>query len=192
MEKFYVPLNNEVVSLEPITQEHIEGMKLACGDSEIWRWFTVDLSDPDKLGNWMSQLLEESAVGQKMTFAVRLKETGEVIGSSSFGNIDWSENNIEIGWTWIGGGYIGKGINKHMKFLMLRHAFEVMDIERLELRTDEVNLRSRRAMEKIGATYDAALRHHRRTRGDRRRTTVVYSILKHEWPEVKKTIFKEF
>jgi len=192
MNEFYRTLSDEKVSLEPLTADHIESLKEVCGDEEIWRWFTVSLSNPVDMAVWMNQLLSDSEQGKKMTYAVRLLETDKIIGSSSYGNIEWKEKNIEIGWTWIGNDYIGSGINKHMKFQMLSHAFENMGIERLELRTDEVNVRSRRAMEKIGAKHDATLRSHRYTKGGRRRNSVVYSILREEWPEIKTSIFKDF
>lgn len=191
MKEYYQVLTNDKVALEPLTKDHIEALKDVCGDADIWRWFTVDLSPPDVLAKWMNQLLQESE-GMKMTFAVKLLESDQIIGSTSYGNIEWSEKNIEIGWTWIGKPFIGAGINKHMKFLMLSHAFDQMNIERLELRTDELNVRSRKAMEKIGAKHDATLRSHRYTRGDRRRDTVVYSILREEWDEIRNSIFKEF
>ena len=191
MEEFYKPLSDEKVSLEPLTSDHIESLKEVCGDPDIWRWFTVDLSPPEEMAKWMYQLLKESNDCKKMTFAVRLQETGKIIGSTSYGNIEWGEKNIEIGWTWLGRDYIGAGVNKHMKFLMLCHAFETMDIERLELRTDEINVRSRRAMEKIGAQHDGTLRNHRYTRGGRRRNTVVYGIIKSDWEGIKSTIFKD-
>ena len=127
-----------------------------------------------------------------MSYAVQLNETAEIIGATSYGHISWEEKALEVGWTWLGKKYIGAGINKHMKFLMLQHAFEQMEIERLELRTDELNARSRKAMEKIGAKHDGTLRNHRSTQGGRRRNTVVYSIIKEEWPEIRQTIFKEF
>ncbi|MEP1094989.1 MAG: GNAT family N-acetyltransferase [Cyclobacteriaceae bacterium] len=192
MREFYRTLSDEKVALEPLTTDHIESLKEVCGDEEIWRWFTVSLSDPSDMAVWMNQLLTDSEQGKKMTFAVRLLETGNIIGASSYGNIEWKEKNIEIGWTWIGNDYIGSGINKHMKFQMLSHAFDNMEMERLELRTDELNVRSRRAMEKIGAKHDATLRSHRYTKGGRRRNSVVYSILREEWPEVKAGIFKDF
>lgn len=185
-------MSNDTVSLEPITREHIEELKYLGGDPDMWRWFTADLTEPKDLEEWMMARFNESEAKDKMTFAVRLKKTGRLVGSSSYGHIDWKEKSLEIGWTWIAADYIGKGINKHMKFLMLSHAFENLDIERLELRTDEINIRSRKAIEKIGAQLDATLRSHRYTRGDRRRNTVVYSIIKDEWPEIKRTIFKEF
>ncbi len=191
MKDYYRTLSDDTVVLEPLTSDHIESLKKVCGDGEIWRWFTADLSQPDAMAKWMSQLLNESKEGKKMTFAVKLQETGQIIGSTSYGNIDWNEKNIEIGWTWIGGEFIGAGINKHMKFLMLSHAFDTMDVERLELRTDELNARSRRAMEKIGAKHDGTLRNHRYTQGGRRRNTVIYGIIRNDWEEIRNTIFKD-
>lgn len=192
MNEFYRTLSDDKVSLEPLTSDHIESLKEVCDDKEIWRWFTVDLSKPADMAGWMKRLLKDVEEGKKMTFAVRLLETGKVIGASTYGNIEWAEKNIEIGWTWLGGEFIGAGINKHMKFLMLSHAFDTMGIERLEFRTDELNVRSRRAMEKVGAKHDATLRSHRYTKGGRRRNSVIYSIIQEEWPEVKASIFKDF
>ncbi|MEP1034493.1 GNAT family protein [Ekhidna sp.] len=192
MKEWYVTLEDQKIELIPITSDHIKEMRNLSSDSDIWTWYTEDLTNPDALEKWMTQRHLETKKGAKMTYSVRLKSTNEIIGATSYGNIDWEEKGIEIGWTWLGRKHIGSGINKHMKFLMLRHAFETMDIERLELRTDEKNLRSRRAMEKIGATHDGTLRNHRSTQGGRRRNTVVYSILKSEWLEVKNTIFKVF
>ncbi len=191
MKEFYKTLSDTKVSLEPLTQDHIQSLKEVCEDENIWTWYTEDLYTPEAMAKWMTQRLEESNAGEKMTFAVRLNETEQVIGSTSYGNIEWGEKNIEIGWTWLGGDFIGAGVNKHMKFLMLSHAFETMGIERLELRTDELNVRSRRAMEKIGAKHDGTLRNHRYTRGDRRRNTVVYGIVRSDWDGIKKTIFKD-
>ena len=192
MKQFYIPLSDNRVTLLPIIQAHIQEMRRLSLDKDIWTWYTEDLTDPDALEGWMTKRLEETERGEKMTYSVQLNETGEIIGSTSYGHIDWAEGGIEIGWTWLGKAFIGSGINKHMKFLMLNHAFETMNIERLELRTDEVNVRSRKAMEKIGAQHDGTLRNHRSTQGGRRRNTVVYSIIKSEWPEIRKTIFKEF
>ena len=192
MKHFYIPLSDSRITLLPITKSHIHEMRKLSSDSDVWTWYTEDLTDPDALEAWMMKRLEETERGEKMTYSVQLNKTGEIIGATSYGHIDWIEGGIEIGWTWLGKKHIGSGINKHMKFLMLNHAFETMNIERLELRTDEVNVRSRRAMEKIGEKHDGTLRNHRSTRGGRRRNTVVYSIIKSEWPEIKNTIFKEF
>lgn len=187
----YIQLSNSKISLEPLKKDHIEELKAICEDPEIWRFFSADLSDPNDMANWMEQRLKESAEGSKMTYAIRMNETGTVFGTTSYARIDWKEKVIEIGWTWIGADFIGAGINKHMKFLMLSHTFETMGIERLELRTDEDNVRSRRAMEKIGAQYDGTLRSDRFKPDGSRRNSVVYSILKGEWPGIKTSIFKD-
>lgn len=191
MDQFYKELSDNKISLLPITPGHIQEMKSLSSNPDIWTWYTEDLTDPEALAAWMAKRLEQTERGEQMTYSVILNETSQVIGSSSYGHIDWTEKGIEIGWTWLGSDFIGSGINKHMKFLMLQHAFESMEIERLELRTDETNLRSRKAMEKIGAQHDGTLRNHRSTRGGRRRNTVVYSILKSEWPEIRASIFKD-
>lgn len=192
MNSNYIELRNNRISLLPITAEHIQEMKLLSSDSDIWTWYTEDLTEPEALVRWMFTRLEETERGEKMTYSVVLNDTEQIIGSISYGHIDWAERGIEIGWTWLGAEFIGAGINKHMKFLMLQHVFESMGIVRLELRTDSTNIRSRRAMEKIGAQHDSTLRNHRRTRGGKRRDSVVYSIIKSEWSEVKDTIFNDF
>lgn len=191
-DQFYKKLSNDLISLVPITKTHIEEMKKLSRDSDIWTWYTEDLSDPEDLALWMTKRLEQTNNGEMMTYAVVFNDTEEIIGATSYGHIDWEEKGIEIGWTWLGADFIGAGINKHMKFLMLKYAFENMEIERLELRTDATNIRSRKAMEKIGAQHDGTLRNHRKTRGDRRRDTVVYSIIKSEWSEIRTTIFGDF
>jgi len=192
MKEHYISLENERIKLEPLTPDHVKLMRPLSSDSDIWRWYTEDLSNPDDLENWMMNRLRESENGTQMSYAVIDKKDDKVIGSSSYGHIEWAEKCLEVGWTWLGKEYIGSGINKHMKFLMLGHAFDTMGIERLELRTDETNVRSRRAMEKIGAVYDGILRNHRTTQGGRRRNSVIYSIIRSEWNEVRNTIFKEF
>lgn len=188
-EQFYIPLSNDRILLEPLSESLIDKMLPLSGDADIWTWYTADLSDPKDLKSWMTSRLRETERGEKMSYAVILKETNKVMGSSSYGHIDWKEKCLEVGWTWLGKPYMGAGFNKHMKYLMLCHAFEVMDIERLELRTDETNIRSRKAMEKIGATLEGTLRNHRTTQGGRRRNTVIYSILRAEWQGIKNSIF---
>ncbi len=192
IDQFYHTLSDEIISLAPLTGELIKEMMPLSRDLDIWKWYTEDLTNPNDLKAWMTNRLIESENGSQMSYAVVLQDSNIVIGSSSYGHFDWHEKCLEIGWTWLGKDYIGAGINKHMKFLMFRHAFEVMGTERLELRTDEVNLRSRKAIEKIGATFDGILRNHRTTQGGRRRNTVLYSIIKSEWAEIKNSIFKDF
>ena len=192
MHSHYLSLSDSLLQLEPLQKHHIQSMRLLSLDSSIWTWYTSDLTQPDALEEWMVERLEESNKGIHFSYAIILKDSQTVIGSTSYGHFDWVEHCVEVGWTWLGKKYIGAGINKRVKFLMLRHAFETMNTERLEMRTDEHNARSRKAMEKIGAKYDGVLRNHRATQGGRRRNTVLYSIIRSEWEEIKNTVFKGF
>ena len=192
LSNFYYRLEDERIAIEPLTADHIQELTKLNGDPDIWKWFSEDLTEEETMVNWMRERLKESKAFTKMSYAIRNLENDEIAGTSSYGNIDWPQRVMEIGWTWIGTPFIGTGINKHMKYLMLSHAFDVIGLERVEIRTDEINLRSRRAIEKIGAQLDGILRNHRFTQGGRRRNTVVYSIVKSEWPDIRSTIFKEF
>lgn len=95
---------------------------------------------------------------------------------------------LHIGWTWIGHRFQGTGLNVNMKFLMLQYAFETLEFEKVEFRIDERNLKSRRAVEKLGATLEGVLRQDTVIQDGFRRSTCCYGILKTEWPEIKTTL----
>ena len=188
----YKQLTSAHVILEPFSPDHIDGLKLINKDQDIWKWFTAKLNDDETLESWMRQRHEETCRGQKMTYVVRTTVGMRIAGTTSYGKINMEERVLEIGWTWIGKAFMGSGLNKHMKFLMLTHAFEEMDMERVEFRTDEKNVRSRRAIEKTGATQEGILRSERYiNNGRNRRNTVIYSIVREEWPGIKPTIFND-
>jgi RimJ/RimL family protein N-acetyltransferase len=99
---------------------------------------------------------------------------------------------LEIGATWLAKNYQGTGVNKTCKFLLIRFAFEELNYERVELKTDVLNQQSRKAILKIGAVEEGILRSHILIHDGRRRDTIYYSILKNEWEDVKKNIFAEY
>ena len=111
-------------------------------------------------------------------------------GCTSFANISNKDKRAEIGWTWIGKDFQKTGLNRHCKFLLLRYMFEHLGFERVEFRTDERNIQSRTAMEKMGAKYEGALRSHTLMNDGFRRTTVYYSILKEEWNKLRTGFLK--
>jgi len=113
------------------------------------------------------------------------KSSGTVVGSTRFGNIDPANRRVEIGWTWISPGFQRTYINSEAKYLMLRHAFDVWDCVRVELKTDVLNEKSRAAMLRLGAVEEGVLRRHILTYSGRFRDTIYYSILDHEWPAVR-------
>lgn len=120
------------------------------------------------------------------------KKRNSFAGSTRFANISVKDKRVEIGWTWLGTQFQRTGLNRNNKFLMLSYAFEHCGLERVELKADGANVASCRAMEGIGATYEGALRSHTLMSDGRRRDTVYYSIIRSEWPRIKKTIFKNY
>ena len=108
---------------------------------------------------------------------------GSVVGSTRYGGL--TDFSAEIGWTWLHPRLYGSGLNRRMKRLMLAHAFEEMGMARVQLKTDILNLRSQRAIEKLGAVREGVLRKHQRRADGTLRDTVMYSVTADEWPGVR-------
>lgn len=125
----------------------------------------------------------------KYPFTIIEQSSGHIAGSSSYMAVSPENNRFEIGSTWLGKDFHGSALNRHCKFLLFRYAFETLGVRRLELKTDVLNLRSRKAIMKMGAQEDGILRSHQVMLGGRVRDTVYYSIIDHEWPEVKERVF---
>ncbi len=149
-----------------------------------------DISTDTKLKAYIKDAITRREASTALPFIIFDKKLARFAGSTRFGNIDKLNKVVHIGWTWLGKDFQGSGLNQHIKYLMLRYAFEKLDYERVEFRIDERNTRSRKAVEKIGATLEGILRKDIITKNDRRRNSCCYSILKSEWQEIKETHFK--
>lgn len=171
----------DIASFYPLTQQ-----------ASLWKYFTVPLHRMEVLEKWVETALAEREVGKRIPFTIIEKSTGSICGSSSFGNISFFDKRIEIGWSWLGKNFLGTGINKHAKFTLLRYAFEELQFERVEFKTDFLNERARYGLLKIGAKEEGVLRSHMTMWNNRRRDTVFYSILKQEWLEIKERIFSGY
>lgn len=183
-------LENDHVQLR-LLQAVDTGLMPIAFDPDIWKFMVIKITAPAEFNDWLSSTLKEFEDGLKFPFAIIDKATGQLAGSTSFGNISVPDKRLEIGWTWLGKDYWGSGLNRQCKFLLLSYAFEVLQFERVELKADVLNLRSRKAMLKIGATEEGILRSHTLMHDGRRRDTIYYSILRHEWPVIKTTVFKD-
>jgi RimJ/RimL family protein N-acetyltransferase len=113
-------------------------------------------------------------------------------GCTRLAEISWNDERGQIGWTWIGRDFQGSGLNKEMKFLILRYGFEVLGLNRIEFKADERNHQSRQALLSIGAMREGILRQHMKIHNGYIRNTVFYSILASEWDTVKEQYFKNF
>ena len=188
-----VPLLQDArVLLRPFRPEDIAELATIAMDEEIWRYMVTCISNAQELEAWVQTVTEGYRQGSRYTFMIEDKATGQLAGSTSYGNISEPDKRLEIGWTWLSREYRGSGLNRHCKFLLLRYAFEELQIERVELKGDALNTRSRRAMLKIGATEEGILRSHTLMHDGRRRDTVYYSILRTEWPHIRQTVFGDF
>lgn len=186
-------LETSKVFLRPIDEnDYGFFLKLAEADPAMWDYFSLNLSDKDQLRKWMAMAFADREVGIRRPFTIIDKASGQIAGSSSMGNISYHDQRLEIGWSWLGPAYRGTGVNKHAKFAMMRHAFETLEFERVEFKTDVLNERARQGLRHVGGVEEGILRSHMTMWNDRRRTSIYYSVLKEEWPELKSSIFKEF
>ena len=156
---------------------------------ETFKYFTRDLSVPGDFDLWMKEALDARAAETRVPFTVIDTGSGQICGSTSLGNISFYDKRIEIGWSWLAPQYQGTGINRHAKFALLSYAFDVLKFERVEVKTDVLNLRARAALKKIGMVEEGVLRSHTLMHSDRRRDTIFYSILRNEWADVKEKYF---
>jgi N-acetyltransferase len=180
-----VTLEGARVRLEPMRSNHLDALCEAGGFAELWKWTKAKADTRDAMKSYVDAALAEAVAGASLPFVTIDRETGRVIGSTRFGNIDHENNRVEIGWTWITPEFQRTHVNSEAKYLMLTHAFEVWECVRVELKTDLLNAKSRAAMIRMGAKEEGVLRKHMLMHGGRYRDTVYYSILDSEWPEVK-------
>jgi RimJ/RimL family protein N-acetyltransferase len=178
-------LEGAVVRLEPLEERHWDGLLAVALAPDIWRSTIDRLETPADLRDWLDRTLAEQAEGRSIPFATVEVASGRVVGSTRYGHLDGDNRHVEIGWTWVAPAWQRTAVNTEAKYLMLRHAFEVWGCHRVELKTDVLNTRSRRAIERLGAREEGVFRRYQRTQGGRMRDTVMYSILDSEWPEVK-------
>ena len=178
----------EKIILEPLSMEHKDGLIEAVKDGELWNlWFT-SVPSPDKVENYIKTALDMRENTGAMPFAVLEKETGKVIGSTRYYNIDEDNHRVEIGYTFYAKSHQRTMVNTESKYLLLSHAFENLDAIAVEFRTHWHNHKSRAAIARLGAKQDGVLRNHTRSADGVYRDTVVFSIINSEWPTVRQSL----
>jgi RimJ/RimL family protein N-acetyltransferase len=183
-------MESEHLFILPLTEVHIPSLYEAIGsDPEIYRW--LPFSTPQNLEEFSKVLegfIRDSAAGIRVAHAVILKEGDRPIGTTAFLDLNPTHNSIEIGSTFYSKDFWRSFVNTEAKFLMLSEAFEVRGVERVTLKTDSLNQRSRNAIERIGAKFEGILRHHMRRPDGSWRDSAYFSILREEWPDVKQSL----
>jgi len=180
-----VVLADARVRLEPLGLQHVDGLRRAAADGELWRIRVTSVPEPDDTRGYVERALQAFAEGHRLAFAVLDARSGAVIGSSSYHDIVPAVERLEIGYTWYAKSRQRTHVNASAKLLLMRHAFESLGAKLVGWRTDNFNFASQRAIERLGARKDGVLRHHAVRRDGTIRDTVMYSMTAGEWPEAK-------
>lgn len=183
-----VKLEGRHVRLDPLSMNHLAGLCEVGLDPELWRIALSVIESEEDMKKYIATALQWQVEGTALPFAIVERSSGTVVGSTRFANIDRTHRRLEIGWTWIARPWQRTPINTEAKYLMLTHAFETLGCIRVELKTDSLNEKSRKAMLRIGAKEEGTLRNHMITQGGRIRHSVYFSITNDEWPAVKRSL----
>jgi len=170
----------------PIDDSHLDQLSRWSKEEAIWRYMTfAHLASRDEMKSWMSSAMEANSSGTELNFAIIDELSESAVGATSFYRVVPEHRRLELGKTWLGEPYRRTRINTAAKFLMLRHAFESIAANRVELNTDARNLRSQLAIERIGGARDGVLRCHTIMRDGFVRDTVNYSFTRPDWPRTE-------
>ena len=181
-------LEGQRVALHPLTPEHFDTLIPLAKDPKIWEYYGRNGADENIIRHFLQEGLDLKQENQQYPFVIFNKETGEIIGTTRYGDIHEAHKTLEIGWTWYIPAVWGKGYNEECKLLLLSHAFEQLDANRVQLKTAHFNLRSQRAIQRIGATYEGTLRNHLVNGDGSLRHTAMFSIIKEEWENRKQKL----
>lgn len=177
-------LENERIKLIPMEMDHVQPL-FAMSDSGVWEFMLTEVKTEKQMHHWVEKAVELRREGTALPFVVILKETNQLVGTTRLFNIDFNQKACEIGSTWYGPRFRRTFVNSDCKFLLLQFCFEEMRFIRVQLKTDERNIRSQKAIERMGAVKEGVLRNERILDNGYIRNAVLYSITKEEWPTVK-------
>lgn len=182
----FIALENEVVLLKPLGQEDVQGILEAGSYPEIWPYLSTTIEKMDDVHNFVDNALSAKNAKTEFPFVIVDKNSGQIIGSTRFMDIDENHKRLEIGTSWITPAFWRTTINTNCKYLLLQYCFEVLNLQRVQIKTDFENVRAQKAIERIGGEKEGVLRNHMVRKDGTTRHTVMYSITLQEWPQVKK------
>ena len=180
-----VTLYGHHARLEPMHAGHDADLAAVAADGELWKLRVTSVPEPDQAAMYIAAALMGQHDGHMLPFVVREPASGQIVGSTRYHDIVPAADRVEIGYTWYARRVQRTAINTECKLLLLSHAFDTLGCAVVGLRTDHMNFASQRAIERLGARRDGVIRHHAPRRDGTVRDTVMYSILAHEWPDVK-------
>jgi RimJ/RimL family protein N-acetyltransferase len=182
-----IQLTGVTITLVPLRLDHVEPLKAAVKDGELWKLWFANVPSCDQMEEYVLRAVGGAADGN-VAFAVRLNDSHRIVGTTRFYNVDEINRRPMLGYTWYANSVCRTGVNTECKLLLLQYVFEEKDAIAVEFRTHYFNQISRTAIERLGAKQDGILRSHQIMRDGSIRDTVVYSILSHEWLAVKNNL----
>lgn len=181
-----IVLENQVALLRPVQEGDVDALlQVAVEDKDLLKYSPSPICSRELLEAYLAKAMDLCRRQERYTFTVLDKRRNAYAGSTSFLNISGKDDRLEVGATWYGKSFQRTGLNRNCKYLLLEFAFETLHAERVELRTDERNQASRKAIEGIGGKFEGILRRHTLMHDGFRRNTACYGILRPEWEEVK-------
>ena len=181
-------MEGELVVVEPLATDHEEELFRAGRDGEVWTYlsaFPDAYESRERFHRWMEEALAATAAGEEGAWAIIDRASGEAIGSTRYLGLRPEWRSLEIGWTWLGRPWWRTGANVETKLLLFGRAFDELGCERVELKCDAKNARSRAAMEALPAQFEGIHRHHMPLPDGGWRDSAWYSVIAPEWPEVR-------
>ncbi|MEH6942630.1 GNAT family N-acetyltransferase [Bacillus sp. JJ722] len=179
-------LENNIVKLIPMEITHIDGLYEAAADTRIWEHMSHNLMTRDNVEKYVLDALEKKDRGIEFPYVIVDQESKKIIGATWLLDISMSHKRLEIGSTWINPKYWRTKMNTNCKYLLLEYCFEVLQFQRVQIKTGHENIRSQQAIERLGAIKEGVLRNHMIRKEGTIRHTVMYSITNEEWPVIKK------
>jgi N-acetyltransferase len=181
-------LSGPRVILLPLATSHHDVLLAAAADGELWNLKVTVVPGPDTIDDYIATALAGRDAGTVMPFSIAVKEGLRIVGSTRYWKIDRKNRSLEIGHTWLAASHQRSFVNTEAKYLLLRYAFEVFQMIRVQFTTDELNERSRAALLRIGASLEGVIRNERIMPDGRKRNSILFSIIESEWPSVRENL----
>jgi N-acetyltransferase len=183
-----ITLRGQHVTLEPLHLGHVPSLTAVGLDPELWRLQPASIKNEADVRDYVQRALHGQAEGTQLPFAIVDNASGTAIGSTRFMDIAVPHRRLEIGATWLAPAWWRTAANSEAKLLLLTHAFEALDVQRVVFKTEALNTRSRAAILRLGATEEGTFRRHLLADDGRARDMVYFAVLADEWQAVKRKL----
>ena len=180
-----IALENDLIMLRLMELSDIDEIYEVATDERIWEHIAYTLSTKEEVTKYVHSQVRLNESEERFVLVIIDQVTNKIIGSTSIYEISKEHSRCEIGSTWLTPSYWRTAVNTNCKYLLLQHVFETLELERVQLKTDNLNVRSQNAIMRIGAKFEGRLRSHMRRKDGTMRDTMLYSIIREEWPTVK-------